>query len=106
MISTFVRRQITAVSAGAPRLEPSDQPVDDTNEAIGRYTFQPHLDGWNKTTLFRNTLRTASYGGAAAVGLLYYVSGIPRVQEDILQKIPFVGRYFVKEEVDPQDNPF
>ncbi|GAB0133456.1 hypothetical protein EsDP_00001863 [Epichloe bromicola] len=71
-----------------------------------KYTFQPHLNSWNKTTIFRSTLRTASYGGAAVVGLLFYVSGIPRIQEDILQKIPFAGRYFVKEEVNPQDNPF
>ncbi|OAQ68796.2 ubiquinol-cytochrome-c reductase complex subunit (QCR10) domain-containing protein [Pochonia chlamydosporia 170] len=71
-----------------------------------KYQFQPNLNGWNKTTLFRASVRSASFGGAAVVGALLYVSGIPRVQQDVLQKIPFVGRYFVQPEVHPQDNPF
>ncbi|KHN98986.1 Cytochrome b-c1 complex, subunit 10 [Metarhizium album ARSEF 1941] len=53
-----------------------------------------------------SSVRSASFGGAAAVGLLLYVSGIPRVQRDILQKIPFLGRYFTQPEIHPQDNPF
>ncbi|KAG5928415.1 hypothetical protein E4U42_000711 [Claviceps africana] len=71
-----------------------------------KYTFQPNLKGWNKTTMYRAALRSAPFGGAAVVGLLFYVSGIPRVKEDILQNIPVVGRYFVKQEIHPQDNPF
>ncbi|KAG6006777.1 hypothetical protein E4U43_000399 [Claviceps pusilla] len=71
-----------------------------------KYAFQPNLKGWNKTTMYRAALRSAPFGGAAVVGLLFYISGIPRVKEDILQKIPFAGRYFVKEEIHPQDNPF
>ncbi|KAG6006981.1 hypothetical protein E4U21_006501 [Claviceps maximensis] len=69
-----------------------------------KYAFQPNLKGWNKTTMFRTGLRSAPFGGAVVVGLLFYVSGIPRVKEDILQKIPFAGRYFVKAEIHPQDN--
>lgn len=69
-----------------------------------------------------STARSAAFGGAAGVAVLFYISGIPRVQQDILQvshaycgvrgrqakfrikKIPLVGRFFVKAEVDPQDN--
>ncbi|KAG5983122.1 hypothetical protein E4U55_000766 [Claviceps digitariae] len=71
-----------------------------------KYTFQPNLNGWNKTTMLRTALRSAPFGGAAAIALLFYASGIPRVKEDILQHIPFAGRYFVKKEIHPQDNPF
>ncbi|QUC19805.1 uncharacterized protein UV8b_04046 [Ustilaginoidea virens] len=68
-----------------------------------KYKYQPHINGWSKTTILR---KSASFGGAAVVGLFFYVSGIPRVQQDVLQKLPLVGRYFVKEEINPQDNPF
>ncbi|KAH0598579.1 hypothetical protein MHUMG1_03881 [Metarhizium humberi] len=69
-----------------------------------KYKFQPNINGWNQTSLLRTGVRSASFGGAAVVGLLLYVSGIPRVQRDVLQKIPFVGRYFIQPEVHPQDN--
>ncbi|KID97897.1 Alpha-1,2 glucosyltransferase alg-10, partial [Metarhizium majus ARSEF 297] len=69
-----------------------------------KYKFQPNIKGWNQTSLLRTGVRSASFGGAAVVGLLLYVSGIPRVQRDVLQKIPIVGRYFVQPEVHPQDN--
>ncbi|KAJ6447196.1 glucosyltransferase [Purpureocillium lavendulum] len=49
-------------------------------------------------------LRTASFGGAGVIAALLYVSGIPRVQRDVLQKIPFVGKYFIKEELPASDN--
>lgn len=73
-------------------------------------------------TSFIRSVRSGMFGGAAVVGLMLYVSGIPRVQSDVLQvissadtvemsftnkflqKVPFVGRYFVKAEVHPQDN--
>ncbi|KAG6031185.1 hypothetical protein E4U41_007659 [Claviceps citrina] len=71
-----------------------------------KYAFQPNLKGWNKTTMYRAALRATPFSGAVAVGLFFYVSGIPRVKEDVLQKLPFLGRYFVKQEINPQDNPF
>ncbi|KAK6708848.1 hypothetical protein SNK03_009680 [Fusarium graminearum] len=49
--------------------------------------------------------RLAMYGAPAAVGVMLFANGIPRVQRDILQKIPVLGGFFRKE-VHPADNPF
>lgn len=62
----------------------------------------------------------AGFGGVALFGVIFYASGIPRLQRDVLQvctlnsfdktymltpsqKVPFVGNYFVNE-VPPEDN--
>ncbi|RBR21547.1 uncharacterized protein FIESC28_04815 [Fusarium coffeatum] len=85
-----------------------------------KYHAQPNLAGYTPQAAFRMTdqfnprtnadriisaSRLAMYGAPAAVGVLLFANGIPRVQRDVLQKIPFVGRYFHKE-VHPADNPF
>ncbi|KJZ79958.1 hypothetical protein HIM_00672 [Hirsutella minnesotensis 3608] len=71
-----------------------------------KYQFQPNYHGWNKVSFTRMGFRTALFGGAAGVIAIYFVSGVPRVRQDILQKVPFVGHMFVKEEVPASDNPF
>ncbi|KAM4060500.1 ubiquinol-cytochrome-c reductase complex subunit (QCR10) domain-containing protein [Hirsutella rhossiliensis] len=71
-----------------------------------KYQFQPNLNGMNKTALTRLGFRTAFFGGAAGVAALLFVSGIPRVRQDVLQKLPFVGNLFIKEEPPASDNPF
>ncbi|RDA89660.1 hypothetical protein CP533_3905 [Ophiocordyceps camponoti-saundersi (nom. inval.)] len=71
-----------------------------------KYQHQPNIHGWNKTAVMRICLRTGMYGGAAGVAALLFVSGIPRVRTDIMERIPFVGHFFVKEPVNPADNPF
>ncbi len=35
------------------------------------------------------------FGGVALFGVIFYASGIPRVQRDVLQKVPFIGGHFV-----------
>ena len=45
------------------------------------------------------------FGTATVTFLLLFFDGVPRVQKDILQKIPIVGLFF-KHEVPPEDNPF
>ncbi|KAJ3466012.1 hypothetical protein MRS44_006670 [Fusarium solani] len=47
--------------------------------------------------------RLAFYGAPAVVGVLLFANGIPRVQRDILQKVPFLGDFFRKE-IHPADN--
>lgn len=47
----------------------------------------------------------AAFGVSAGIFALFFFDGIPRVQKDILQKIPFVGGFFVHE-IPPEDNPF
>jgi hypothetical protein len=47
----------------------------------------------------------AAFGVVAGTGALLFFDGVPRVQKDILQKVPIIGSYFVHE-VPPEDNPF
>ena len=44
-------------------------------------------------------------GVSAGVFAIFFFNGVPRVQQDILQKVPFIGSFFVHE-VAPEDNPF
>ncbi|RCI10634.1 hypothetical protein L249_4466 [Ophiocordyceps polyrhachis-furcata BCC 54312] len=71
-----------------------------------KYQHQANIHGWNKTALMRIGIRAGMYGGAAGVAALLFVSGIPRVRTDIMERIPFVGHFFVKEPANPADNPF
>ncbi|GKT93507.1 putative null [Colletotrichum tofieldiae] len=41
--------------------------------------------------------RAAGFGAAAGIAALFYTSGIPRIQRDILMKIPVIGQTYVKE---------
>jgi hypothetical protein len=47
----------------------------------------------------------AAFGVSAGIFALFFFDGIPRVQTDILQKVPFIGDFYHKE-VAPEDNPF
>lgn len=44
-------------------------------------------------------------GAVAGIFALFFFDGVPKVQQDILQKIPFIGDFY-KHEVAPEDNPF
>lgn len=47
--------------------------------------------------------KAGAFGGVALFAVIFYASGIPRVQNDILMKIPFLEKYYVKE-IPPSDN--
>ncbi|KAK1768021.1 ubiquinol-cytochrome-c reductase complex subunit-domain-containing protein [Phialemonium atrogriseum] len=70
-----------------------------------KYHYQPNVAGITSKQLFRYGLNAGAFGGVALVGVLYYASGIPRIQQDILQKIPFLRGYFIHE-IPASDNPF
>ncbi|ATY61860.1 Cytochrome b-c1 subunit 10 [Cordyceps militaris] len=70
-----------------------------------KYQYQPNFRGWSGQTIFRSTFRLSLFGGGAVVAALLFTSGIPRIQRDILDKIPGMARFYTKE-VHPQDNPF
>lgn len=42
-------------------------------------------------------MKTGAFGGVALFAVIFYASGIPKLQHDILQKIPFIGNYYIKE---------
>ncbi|KJX94011.1 hypothetical protein TI39_contig4227g00006 [Zymoseptoria brevis] len=45
------------------------------------------------------------FGLAAGIFAIYFFDGIPKVQRDILDKVPFI-RSFYNKEIPPEDNPF
>ena len=47
----------------------------------------------------------SGFGVAAGVFAVFFFGEVPRVRQDILQKIPVIGDYWVKE-IAPEDNPF
>jgi hypothetical protein len=42
-------------------------------------------------------IKSGALGGVALFAVIFYASGIPRVQHDILQKIPIIGDHYIKE---------
>ncbi|KAJ3558845.1 hypothetical protein NPX13_g9634 [Xylaria arbuscula] len=52
-----------------------------------------------------NAVKMGAFGGVALFGVIFFASGIPRVQRDILQKIPVIGNHYIKE-IPASDNPF
>lgn len=47
----------------------------------------------------------AGFGGVAGFFALFFFAEVPRVRTDIMEKVPILGDYFVKE-IPPEDNPF
>ena len=45
------------------------------------------------------------FGVTGGIFALFFFDGVPRVQKDILQKVPIIGEFF-NHEVPPEDNPF
>ncbi|KAI1273216.1 ubiquinol-cytochrome-c reductase complex subunit-domain-containing protein [Xylaria sp. FL0933] len=70
-----------------------------------KYHYQPHVGSWTIKQITRLGVQAGAFGGVALFAVIYFASGIPRVQRDILQKIPFIGGHFVKE-IPASDNPF
>ncbi|KAL2171507.1 hypothetical protein VTG60DRAFT_2675 [Thermothelomyces hinnuleus] len=70
-----------------------------------KYFYQSHVAGITTKTLVRTGLKSGLYGGVALFTVIFFASGIPRIQQDILQKVPIIGKRFVRE-IHPADNPF
>merc|ERR1712000_665049 len=70
-----------------------------------KYSSQPNYRGITAQTLTRFGLKAGFYGGSLGLAALFFASGIPRIQTDILMKIPGMSKWYAKE-VHPADNPF
>ncbi|KAI0379320.1 ubiquinol-cytochrome-c reductase complex subunit-domain-containing protein [Hypomontagnella monticulosa] len=70
-----------------------------------KYHYQPNVAGFTLKQATGLGFKAGAFGGVALFAVIYYASGIPRVKRDILQKIPFIGGYFIKE-IPASDNPF
>ncbi|EMR64160.1 hypothetical protein MGN70_003149 [Eutypa lata] len=68
-----------------------------------KYHFQPNVAGFTFKQLTRFGINSGAFGGVALFAVIFYASGIPRVERDILQKVPFIGGNFVHE-VPASDN--
>nr|POE93052.1 hypothetical protein CFP56_64159 [Quercus suber] len=69
------------------------------------YQIGTHLKGLNRTNGLYYATVLGGFGAVAGIFALFFFDGVPRVRKDILQKVPVIGGYFVKE-VAPEDNPF
>ncbi|KAK8050938.1 hypothetical protein PG993_002323 [Apiospora rasikravindrae] len=54
---------------------------------------------------FTRGMKAGAFGGVALFAVIFYASGIPRVQQDILMKVPGLRSYYVKD-IPASDNPF
>ncbi|KAL2153765.1 hypothetical protein VTH82DRAFT_4920 [Thermothelomyces myriococcoides] len=68
-----------------------------------KYFYQSHVAGITSKTFVRTGVKTGLYGGVGLFAVLFFASGIPRIQQDILQKVPIIGKHFVRE-IHPADN--
>lgn len=50
-------------------------------------------------------IKSAAFGGVALFAVIFYASGIPRVQRDVLMKFPGLAKYYDKK-IPASDNPF
>lgn len=50
-------------------------------------------------------IMSSLFGVSAGVFALFFFNGVPRIREDILEQMPFIGDYF-HHEIPPEDNPF
>ncbi|KAK4125853.1 hypothetical protein N657DRAFT_632048 [Parathielavia appendiculata] len=71
-----------------------------------RYYFQTHVGTITPKTVMRTSVKAGLFGGVALFTVIFYASGIPRIQQDILQRIPIIGQRFIKEKIPASDNPF
>ncbi|KAI0903337.1 ubiquinol-cytochrome-c reductase complex subunit-domain-containing protein [Ustulina deusta] len=70
-----------------------------------KYHYQPHFAGWTIKEATGLAVKSGAFGGVALFAVIFFASGIPKVQNDILKKIPFIGDHYIKE-IPASDNPF
>ncbi|PSN68488.1 hypothetical protein BS50DRAFT_600283 [Corynespora cassiicola Philippines] len=70
-----------------------------------KYTIQRNFHGITAQTLYKAGGLAAGFGGVAGFFALWFFAEVPRVRDDIILKVPFIGEFF-KKEIAPEDNPF
>ncbi|ETS83107.1 hypothetical protein PFICI_04983 [Pestalotiopsis fici W106-1] len=70
-----------------------------------KYHYQPNVAGWTSKQFAGLGFRAGAFGGVALFAVIFYASGIPRVQDDILKKIPGLRSYYERD-IPASDNPF
>ncbi|PSS25472.1 hypothetical protein M430DRAFT_16190 [Amorphotheca resinae ATCC 22711] len=70
-----------------------------------KYTVPLNYRGWTVQSAARLGATLGAFGGVAGFFALFFFGEVPRVRQDILQKVPVIGSYFVRE-IPASDNPF
>ncbi|KAK3312363.1 ubiquinol-cytochrome-c reductase complex subunit-domain-containing protein [Apodospora peruviana] len=72
-----------------------------------KYHYTPHVGGITFKKLLTHTPTAGYFGGVALFAVIFFASGIPRIQNDILKKVPGLASYYDKiQYIPPSDNPF
>ncbi|KAK0744085.1 ubiquinol-cytochrome-c reductase complex subunit-domain-containing protein [Schizothecium vesticola] len=72
-----------------------------------KYHNQPHFGGITSKSLFRVAPTLAGFGGVALFTVIFYASGIPRLQDDVLKRIPILRNASAYDRSVPaSDSPF
>ncbi|KAK0643883.1 ubiquinol-cytochrome-c reductase complex subunit-domain-containing protein [Cercophora newfieldiana] len=70
-----------------------------------KYHYQPQFAGITSKSLFRLGVTGAGFGGVALFTVIFFASGIPKIQDDILKKFPGMAAYYDRS-VPASDSPF
>ncbi|KAM7207759.1 Ubiquinol-cytochrome-c reductase complex subunit (QCR10) domain containing protein [Naviculisporaceae sp. PSN 640] len=70
-----------------------------------KYHYQPHFGGITSAKLIKFAPTAAGFGAVALFGVIFFASGIPRIQDDILKKFPGLDKYYDRS-IPASDNPF
>ncbi|KAK3324494.1 ubiquinol-cytochrome-c reductase complex subunit-domain-containing protein [Cercophora scortea] len=72
-----------------------------------KYHYQPHFGNITARTLFKLVPTAAGFGSVALFAVIFFTSGIPKIQNDVLRTVfPFLGPHFDKKILPASDNPF
>ncbi|KAH8150268.1 uncharacterized protein LAJ45_05479 [Morchella importuna] len=70
-----------------------------------KFRPQVNIAGFPLKALKNVGISASAFGVVAGCTVIYLLEGVPRVQNDILKKLPLIGGYWVREKI-ASDNPF
>ncbi|QIX02504.1 hypothetical protein AMS68_008021 [Peltaster fructicola] len=110
MRATLVRLdQYGLQSAGTKGVQPwaMRQPYQQFRSRYGPNVKQAKykLGQYDVSYLRRIAPIAVGFGAAAGVFAVFFLNAVPRLQRDVLSKIPLIGGFFTHE-IAPEDNPF
>ncbi|KAF2216300.1 hypothetical protein CERZMDRAFT_89856 [Cercospora zeae-maydis SCOH1-5] len=94
--------------SGAPGTHVWRQPVkvNSYKSPYGpQYKVKPHVFGVDAGKGYYYGTLAAGFGVAAGTFAIMFFDAVPKVRQDILEKVPFIASFYHKE-IPPEDNPF